>query len=157
VAESLDAMTTLNNAVHIDAPPEKVWAVLAQLEALQDYDPAISKSKLEAGETTGPGASRRCELKEGGWFRERVTVWEPQRALAFELHDCSLPVNRLRHHYTLGARGAGTVVEQRMDYKLKFGPLGAVLDAILVRRRWDKGIKAFLAGLKKHVEAAPSS
>lgn len=90
-------MTTLNNAVQIDAPPEQVWATLAQLDALQDYDPAIAKSQLEIGGATGLGASRRCELKDGGWFRERVTVWEPHTALALELHACSLPVRRLRH------------------------------------------------------------
>ena len=150
-------MTTLHNAVQIDAPPEQVWAILARLDALQDYDPAIAQSKLEVGGATGPGASRRCELKDGGWFRERVTVWEPHTALAFELHDCSLPVRRLRHDYRLSPRGPGTLVRQRMEYQLKFGPLGTLLDVAMVRRRWDHGIKTFLDALKKHVEAAPSS
>jgi hypothetical protein len=146
-------MTTLHNRVEISATPEKVWSALAKLEALQDYDPAIAKSEVETTGTSGLGASRRCALKDGGWFREKVTIWEPHRVLAFELHDCSLPVRRLAHRYTLTERAGTTLVEQRMDYTLKFGPIGALLDRVLVRRRWDQGIKAFFLGLKGYVES----
>jgi ribosome-associated toxin RatA of RatAB toxin-antitoxin module len=92
-------------------------------------------------------------LKAGGWFRERVTTWEAQRELAFELYECTLPVRRLKHRYTLTADGNATRVEQRMEYELKFGLVGAALDVIAVRRKWDAGIKAFFLGLKAEVEA----
>lgn len=147
-------MTTLYNSVGIDAPLEKVWNFLAKLEALQAYDPAIASSKVETPDKLGLGASRRCTLKDGGWFREKVTLWEPHRALAFELHDCSLPVRRLSHHYRLTEQSDTTLVTQRMDYDLKFGPVGALLDAMLVRRRWDQGIKTFFLGLKGYVEGS---
>ena len=146
-------MTVLHNFVEIDAAPERVWAALAALGALAEYDPAILESTIESHTDAGLGASRRCSLKDGGWFRESVTVWEPCRALAFELRDCSLPVRRLRHRYTLAARGRGTRVEQEMDYQLKYGLLGTLLDTVVVRRRWDQGIKNFFLGLKRHVEA----
>ncbi len=35
-------MTLLRNAVHIEAPPERVWAVLARLNALHAYDPGVA-------------------------------------------------------------------------------------------------------------------
>jgi hypothetical protein len=63
-----------------------------------------------------------------------------------------LPVRRLRHHYTRTAENGGTRVDQQQEYELKFGPIGAVLDALVMRRKWDAGIKAFFAGLKRHVE-----
>ena len=151
MAAGLD-VTTLRNSVHIDAPPEAVWAVLARLEALQQYDPAVARSAVESESAEGLGASRLCELAQGGWFRERVTVWEPHRELAFELHACTLPVRRLRHHYTLSAEGGGTRVEQRQEYELEYGPLGRLLDAVWVRRKWDAGVKTFFSGLKRHVE-----
>jgi hypothetical protein len=44
-----------------------------------------------------------------------------------------------------------------MTYKLKYKTLGRAVDAVLLRRKWDAGIKAFLAGLKSHVEAQPYS
>lgn len=145
-------MTILRNAIHIDASPEHVWAVLARLDGLSEIDPGVVRSAVESEMDEGVGAGRRCELRDGGWFRERVTVWVPHRELELELHDCSLPVRRLRHHYTLTADGRGTRVEQRQEYELEYGPLGAVLDWLVVRRRWDAGVKRFFVGLKTRAE-----
>ena len=64
----------------------------------------------------------------------------------------------LRHSYTLVSDAGGTVVRQRMEYQLKFGPLGRLLDALVVRRKWNAGIRGFFSGLKKYVESgAPSA
>jgi ligand-binding SRPBCC domain-containing protein len=150
-------VTILENSVVIEAPPSAVWAVLAELDGLARYDPAIALSEVESSEASGVGASRRCTLKAGGWFRERVTTWEAQRRLAFELYECTLPVRRLQHRYTLTGEGNGTRVEQRMEYELKFGLVGALLDIVAVRRKWDLGIKVFLDGLKKEVEASAAA
>ena len=39
-----------------------------------------------------------------------------------------------------------------MEYALKFGPIGTLLDTLLVRKKWDAGVKGFFAGLKRYVE-----
>ncbi len=147
-------MTVLENSVRIQASPETIWRVLGQLDALDQYDPGVRKSATLSGPASGVGASRQCDLAPGGWFRERVTEWQPHEALAFELVECTLPVRRLTHRYTLAPAEGGTLVHQRMEYELKFGPLGWLMDAWMVRRKWDAGIKGFLAGLKGHVEKA---
>jgi ligand-binding SRPBCC domain-containing protein len=145
-------MTVLENSIRIDATPEKVWSVLASLDALAKYDPGVSRSEIVSSTKEGPGAARKCDLKPGGWFKERVADWRPNEALSFELYECTLPVRRLRHDYTLVREGSATVVRQRMEYALKFGPLGKLLDALMVRRKWDAGIKGFLSGLKRYAE-----
>jgi carbon monoxide dehydrogenase subunit G len=38
-------MTVLENSIRIDATPERVWSVLASLDALAKYDPGVSKSR----------------------------------------------------------------------------------------------------------------
>ena len=145
-------MTVLENSIRIQAPPERVWLALGKLDALDQYDPGVKKSQILSGPTDGVGASRQCDLAPGGWFRERVTEWQPHEAIAFELFECTLPVKRLEHRYTLTPEGGATLVEQHMEYELKFGPLGWLMDAIMVRRKWNTGIKGFFAGLKRHVE-----
>ncbi len=145
-------MTVLKNSIHIAAAPERVWAALARLDALHEYDPGISRSEVRSDKRDGLGAGRHCDLKAGGWYRERVTVWEPPRELEFTLHECTLPVRQLRHHYTLTAEGGGTRVDQIQEYVLKYGPFGAALDALVVRRKWDAAIKSFFSGLKSYVE-----
>jgi ligand-binding SRPBCC domain-containing protein len=145
-------VTVLENSVRIDAPPEKVWAVLASLDALERYDPGVIRSEIVTPSREGQGAARRCDLKPGGWFKERIAEWQPYHSLSFELFECTLPVRRLKHRYTLTRDGAGTSVHQRMEYELKFGPIGKLMDAMMVRKKWDAGIKGFFAGLKHYVE-----
>lgn len=145
-------MTVLESAIEISAPPSRVWEVLGTLDALERYDPGIARSKITSTERAGIGATRQCDLTSGGWFRERVTTWEPERSLGFELFECTLPVKRLRHSYVLAPVDGGTRVEQRMEYRLKLGPLGALLDRALVRRRWKAGIDSFMHGLKQLAE-----
>ncbi len=146
-------MAVLKNSIHIEAPPARVWATLARLDALHEYDPGIRKSEVRSEQQSGLGADRHCEIAGGGWFRERVTLWEPERELEFRLHDCTLPVRSLRHHYRLTADRGGTRVDQTQEYALKYGPIGVLLDALVVRRKWDAGVKKFFAALKRHVEA----
>jgi hypothetical protein len=40
-----------------------------------------------------------------------------------------------------------------MTYELKYKAVGRALDAVMLRRKWDQGIKALLGGLKGHVES----
>jgi hypothetical protein len=44
-----------------------------------------------------------------------------------------------------------------MEYALKFGPVGRLLDAMVVRRKWQAEIQGFLAGLKDFVELGRAS
>lgn len=154
-------MTTLHNEITIAAPRSAVWQALVRLDALGQYDPGVKSATLVGETTSGPGAQRRCELRPTGWFIEQVVSWEPESALAFELVTCSLPVSSLRHDYTLTEKASRTRLTQVMTYQLKYGPVGRALDVLAMRRKWDAGIKAFLAGLKDHVEtqhaATPSS
>jgi len=145
-------MTILENSIRIDAAPAKVWRVLTALDELDRFDPGVAKSEIVTPSREGPGSARRCDLKPGGWFKEKVAEWKPNESLSFELFECSLPVRRLKHRYTLTPDGAGTIVRQRMEYELKFGPIGKLMDALMVRKKWDAGIKGFFAGLKRYIE-----
>ena len=172
-------MTTLTNQITIAAPRRAVWQTLTSLDLLDQYDPGVRSSTLVGDVSTGPGAQRRCELRPAGWFIEQVTLWQPDHALAFELVTCSLPVANLRHEYTLTQQGpfqdsstqqvvhqnpgpnevrtpdqeaAHTVVTQVMTYTLKYGPAGQILDAVVMRRQWDRGIKGFMHGLQRYVQ-----
>jgi hypothetical protein len=147
------SVTVLKNSIYIEASPARVWAALARLDALHEHDPGIRRSEVHSEQPSGLGADRRCDIAEGGWFRERVTVWRPERELEFTLYDCRLPVRSLRHDYTLTPERGGTRIAQTQEYALKYGPIGVLLDALVVRRKWDAGVKSFFAGLKSYVEA----
>ena len=48
--------------------------------------------------------------------------------------------------------GDDTIVTVTADYKFKYGPIGALLDWLILARRLRKGMAGLLAGLKYYVE-----
>jgi ligand-binding SRPBCC domain-containing protein len=140
-------MTTLTNSISIHAPVDRVWSILANLTELADYDPTVS-----AAEATS-ASSRRVTMRDGKhWFEERVSASEPNSSLAYELTACNFPISRLDHRYSFATHDGHTTVTQVMDYTPKLGALGRLMDAAMLRKSFDAGVKAFLSGLKEHAE-----
>jgi hypothetical protein len=54
----------------------------------------------------------------------------------------------------LTAGSDATLVSQEMSYKLKFGPLGRLMDALVMRRKLDKSVAEILGSLKQCVESS---
>ncbi len=46
----------------------------------------------------------------------------------------------------------GTEVTVSPDYSLRFGPVGRIMDAVMVRRTYARGMEGLLAGLQRHLE-----
>ncbi|MBS1656738.1 MAG: SRPBCC family protein [Bacteroidetes bacterium] len=146
-------MTTIHNEITIDAPVEKIWNALSNIDMLDQYDPTVKKSTLLTSSNRGIGAKRKVDMLDGkNWFEEKVTAFKPNEALAFELTACSFPVHKLKHSYSFENVGGQIKVKQVMEYDMKFGFLGKLMDALVVRRQSDKGIKKFFGGLKSFVE-----
>ncbi len=65
----------------------------------------------------------------------------------------NLPLKTAEIRFALRPAGGGTIVTVSPTYRLKFGPLGPMLDLLFVRRTYVNGMQALLVGLKKHAEA----
>ncbi len=93
---------------------------------------------------------------QNGWvfisLPEQCTVYQTNESLTYELTACSFPVHKLKHSYSFENMGNKTKVTQTMQYEMKFGLFGKLMDAMMVRKQSDKGIKKFFAGLKSFVE-----
>ena len=146
--------TTIHNHIDIAATPEQIWDVLADLDRLHEYDPVVTRSTIVGEQHAGLGAQRRCDARQGRYFVEAVTEWEQPNRLQFTIIDCNLPTRDLTHTYTLDATPSGTRVSQVMRYDTRFGPLGAMLNKVMIKRKTDQGIKGFLAGLETTVTNA---
>lgn len=146
-------MATIHNETSINASIEKIWELLANIEMLDKYDPTVKKSTALSAEKTGIGAKRKVLMLDGkNWFEEKVTVFKPNEALTYQLTDCSFPINGLKHSYSFEKIGDQTKVKQVMEYTVKFGLLGKLLDSLMIRKQSDAGIKKFFSGLKSYVE-----
>jgi hypothetical protein len=78
-------MTIIRHELHARCPPEKVWALLADLEAVKHYNKTVKSVALRGDARTGVGAARVCELVPSGRVVERVTEWQDGRALGLEV------------------------------------------------------------------------
>ena len=146
-------MATIQNEITINAPIKKIWEALTNVGELDKYDPTVKKCKVLSQSTKGIGASRKVTMKDGkNWFEEKCTVSKENVALTYELTDCSFPVRNLNHSYTFEQIGNMVKVKQIMNYQMKFGFLGKILDSLVIRNQSDKGIKEFLGGLKSYTE-----
>jgi len=146
-------MATIHNEITVNASLDKVWAVLTDLELLDKYDPTVKKSTLVSAEKNGIGAKRRVDMLDGkNWFEENVSVFKPNEALTYELTACSFPIHQLKHSYSFEKAGDQTRVKQVMEYTVKFGLFGKLLDGLMIRKQSDSGIKKFFAGLKSYAE-----
>ena len=146
-------MATIHNEIIINASIEKIWTILTDLELLDKYDPTVKKSILISKEKTNIGAKRKVEMLDGkNWFDEKVTVFKPNKALTYELTACSFPVHKLKHSYSFEKVGEQIKVKQVMEYTVKFGLFGKLLDTLMIRKQSDSGIKKFFGGLKSFAE-----
>ena len=142
-------MNTLKNEILIDAPIENIWEALAITDKLDSYDPTVKKSTATSNIKSGVGASRKVEMLDGkNWFEETCTTYEPNTALTYTLTACSFPVHKLYHDYSFEQVGDKTRVTQKMNIQMKYGVLGKLM-FVLLKPKWNSGIKEFLGGLKK--------
>src|SRR5882762_4528168 len=102
-------MATIHNEVTINAPVERIWSNLTDLELLEKYDPTVKKSTLISIEKSGIGAKRKVDMLDGkNWFEEKITAFKPNQTLCYELTACSFPVQNLRHSYSFEKVGGQT-------------------------------------------------
>lgn len=147
-------MTTLRHQIRINAPVDKVWKAVGNLLAVQHYNEMVDSVRCISERTEGVGAARRCELKPKGWVEERVWDWDPPKAIGLEVAASEWPLVFMKWRTELKSDGTATVVNQEMNYKLKFGPLGALMDVLMMRRKLDRSIGEVFENLKRYVETS---
>lgn len=138
--------------IRIHASAEQVWAALADIGAIHRWNPGVVHSYVTTERTAGLGAGRRCDLGGKNYLKEEVVEWEPGKRLTLRIIDTSLPFKAADIRFVLHPDVSGTRVAVSPDYRLKFGPLGTILDRLYVRGAYRKGMTALLYGLKRYVE-----
>ena len=110
-------MPNVTREIQVDAPTEKVWAVLANIGAVQDYSPGVVKSYYTSDIKEGVDASRHCDLLPTGTVEERIVDWRDGEQFSIEIYEGTEVPYFGVSHFTLERNGIGTIVTQVMDYK----------------------------------------
>ncbi|MGI9658143.1 MAG: SRPBCC family protein [Gaiellaceae bacterium] len=148
-------MTTHKAEVRIDAPKEAVWEALADFSGVWKYNPSVESSHSLTTRDRGVGAERRCELTFGGAaVEERIVDWNPAGHYTVEIFggDRMPPIRRTKARLGVRADGDGSIVTGAMTYETKLGPIGALMNRLVIRKKFGGAFSGMFAGLKHHVE-----
>jgi hypothetical protein len=144
--------------VHMDAPPEKVWALVSDVTRIGEFSPEVFEAEWLDG-ATGPavgarfrGHVRRNERGPVYWTTCSVTECEPGRAFAFGVGPPGKALNTWG--YRLEARDGGTDVTEsfRLADKLGLKLYWALLGWARGRRNRDD-MRTTLERMKAVVES----
>jgi len=145
-------VANFSETILIEAPAAEVWVTLADIGAISVWNPSVKQSHQITGGGAALGSCRRCELGGKNYLVEEVVLFEPTARITFRITDTNLPFASADIRFTLDARGSTTQVEVSPFYKLKFGVLGKILDTLMVKATYRKGMRELLQGLKRYAE-----
>ncbi len=146
-------MAHFSTQIRINATTEKVWEVLADFGGIYRWNPGVRHSYSTSEINQGLLATRRCELLKGDdYLDEQILEWRDGESFKVEISETNLPFHRSVVEFSIEADGNGTLVTVAPDYALKYGLLGRLLNQIVVRRKFKKGMEDLLTGLKYHIE-----
>jgi uncharacterized protein YndB with AHSA1/START domain len=139
----------------IAARPQEIWDILADFGSLSSWaDNADHSCILFHGPDGGPmGTARRVQIKRDALV-ERITEFDPPRALAYDIEGLPSRLRRVTNRWTLAAR-AGDSTAVTLTSTVEIGPrppqeLAERIVCRFVARQSD----SMLAGLAKRLENA---
>jgi NADPH2:quinone reductase len=89
-------MIRVTRSAVIDAPIERVWAVLRDFNRHHAWHPAVAESAIEGGDAPDQvGCVRRFTLRDGNLIREQLlTLSDPEHLSTYCILDATLPMRR---------------------------------------------------------------
>jgi hypothetical protein len=100
----------------------------------------------------GVGAIRACRLEPKGRVVERVTHWEEGHAVGLEVAESDWPIHFMRWVTRVEPDGGGTRIQQELEYRVKFGLFGWLLDKLVMKRKLTSTLDDVFVSLVTYAE-----
>ena len=140
-----EAVTTFTETIEIDAPVATVWATLADIGSITEWNPGLVGSKT-TNDAIGLGATRYCDIDGRQNLNEGVIHFESERAITSRITRSTLPFRSAVIRFTLAAEGEKAIVSVSPDYELKYAFVGHLLDRAFVLAAYRKGMRVCSPG-----------
>jgi len=145
-------MSQVQRSQVIKAPIAPTWTAVSRLGAVQDWHPNVARAEVLTAHDSGIGASRRVEFQDGRSAVETVIEESEQQFTTMEM-SAESPLSRAVVTIRTKERSADTTeVTFFIDYGLKYGPVGWLIDAVMMKRLFGKVFDSALGGLSYHLE-----
>jgi hypothetical protein len=138
----------------IDAPTDRVWAVLRDFNGFDRWHPAVGRSAIERGQGADRlGCVRRLLLRDGSEVRERLlTLSDLEQSFSYCLLETPIPLFNYVAHVRLApvTDGDQTFWEWRASFSTRRGE-----EAEMTRLVGEGIFDAGFAAVRAHI-AAPA-
>jgi ribosome-associated toxin RatA of RatAB toxin-antitoxin module len=129
-----------------------VWSALADFGGIYKFHPRVARSPLLGDRQGGIGARRRCEFVDGSSIEEEVVQWTEGRSLTVDIVKGSMPLHEASGRIELEPLSAGTTrISFALHYVPKYGPVGWLMNVMMMRREFGKLITSIIEGLDTHL------
>ena len=133
-------MPTIRNDVSISRPPDEVWALLRDLDAVTEWVPGIAEARVE-------GTRRICTTADGDEIQEEIELDDARRRYAYSQPVHPLGLNTSRGVLSVTGNGAGTRVAWESELEFADPAQEAQVMPLL-----EQGYAGALESLKRRLE-----
>ena len=144
-------MTTIIEQVHIDAPPERVWAVVKDVERWPDWSPGTRSIKRLDDGPFALGSHAKVTMKGTRGLRWTVTALDEGRSFTWETD--MMPGAHIVAEHIVEPRDGGSYV----TLTLVTAGTGAAIVAPFLDPFSRKNVKAEAQGLKRLCESSATA
>lgn len=135
--------TTVRAAAAISLPISACWEKMRDLSRAKDYVPGLSDSVVTTAAREGVGASRIVTHRQFGAMNESVVAWDEGKGITLRLHKGDGPARPFAEaffRYEFRPAKDGCEIHTALSYRLPFGPLGRLVDALFLRRVFRQNV-----------------
>ncbi len=150
-------MNEVSAKIIIDMPRDQTWQKLRDLTLAHNYVPQVVKTEIVTDQKEGVGTSRKV-YQEGskGSLDETVTDWVDGHGFTLRVHKGDGPAfpifNSLSFRYHLEDADGKTLFAPALSYEIKYGPLGAVLNALVLKKGFESTLRDLCLSMKDYYE-----
>jgi ribosome-associated toxin RatA of RatAB toxin-antitoxin module len=146
-------MSQLEISRIIPQSPEKVWSIISDFGGIHRFHSGVESSPIQNGKPSGLGSERECLLYSGQRITEVVSGYREGEWMQVSITKGSLPLNDVIVEFQITKTSEGqSKVDVRMDYHPKYGPMGKLMNTLLIRKKMSSIMEDLLAGLSLHAE-----
>ncbi len=148
-----DILAKIVETIHVRAPPEKVFAVLKDLESTPKWSVGWKETRWTSEKRNEVGATGRVviETQSAGRIESDFEVTEYTENKGFAFRSTAGNVTAFGS-WTLTPYHGGTEARSETNYELPYSVLGKIIDRLKVSREVRRNTIQSLMNLKKMVE-----
>lgn len=146
-------MRSLRERIDIRASRDSVWRVLNDFGGVADWAPYLRRSSLVGDLERGVGSYRVLRHFWGFRIEESVVEWKDHEGYTFEVVVVPSPMSNVRESWSLETGNPHVTVTSTVEYDMRLGWIGAVLDMVLVRHLIRREMRTGLRGLRDYVQS----